>query len=121
MQILVFIVSRFRSAVPNLERKIQIALTGAATTFLAISQINWPGKLAIIGASAGYISATCAGMALVIQFAEDTARKIAEMPAVEKSATTSANPSSISPDPQNLKSINDGQFDSSNSDPASQA
>jgi len=114
MQNLSLLVSRFRSAIPNLERKIQIALTGAASTFLAISQITWPGKLAVVGTAAGYISATCAGMALMIQFAEDTARKIADVPPAQSS-------SPIIPDPQNLKSNDNGQFDSTNSNPASQA
>ncbi|OCX52656.1 hypothetical protein BEL04_14515 [Mucilaginibacter sp. PPCGB 2223] len=110
--------ARFKSAVPNFERKLQIALSGAVTTFLAISQITWPGKLSIIATIAGYASALCAGMALIIQFTEDTIKKFDEAGTAPTASQSTAASITNSND---FKTPKDGQLNSPNTNTSSPA
>ena len=63
---------RFRNEVPATERKLQLILAGAATTFGSMSAINWPGGLAVAGTLCGYTAAACGGMTFLLQFAINT-------------------------------------------------
>jgi len=75
---------RFRSDVPATERKLQLIMIGASTTFGSMAAITWPGSLAIAGTVCGYASACCGGMAFLLQFAVQVGGIIDEQPIQNK-------------------------------------
>jgi hypothetical protein len=62
--------TRFKSAVPPFERKLQLTCAALTTAATSIAAINWPERLVFIGAISGYVAAIAGGVAIAMQFAE---------------------------------------------------
>jgi hypothetical protein len=70
-QYIVQLYTRFKSAVPPFERKLQLTCTALTSAATAMAAVHWPKPLIFIGSISGYVAAIAAGVAIAMQFAEN--------------------------------------------------